>query len=77
MDEDVSRKTIVVLVILTVLVSTIGTLTVLNSVDDNVVTLPGENTVGEASLSAQGIVSVNIAKPTKASGEVKINIIND
>jgi len=77
MDEDVSRKTIVVLIVLTVLVSTIGTLTVLNSVDDHVITSNNGNTVGESTLTTQGKVKVNVIQPVQTSGKVNINVIND
>jgi hypothetical protein len=77
MNEDVSKKTIVVLVILTVLVSTLGTLTVLNSVDDKLAT-PGSsvNTVGEGTTTQTGEVKVQIVRPVKTTGKVTVNVVN-
>lgn len=77
MDEDVSKKTIVVLVILTVLVSTLGTLTVLNSVDEKL-TSPGSsmNTVGEGTTTQTGEVKVDIVRSVPVSGKVVVNIDN-
>lgn len=67
---DISKTIVVVLIIATILVSVIGTWTVLNTVDKEL--------AKKFSISkGYGQVSVNIASPVKGgSGKINVNIQN-
>lgn len=67
---DISKTIVVVLIIATILVSVIGTWTVLNTVNREI--------AKKFSVSkAYGQISVNIAPPVKGgSGQVNVNIQN-
>lgn len=71
---DISKTTITVLVLLTLMISVIGTWTVLNEVN-------GVKVVSQGS-STSGVVSLNIQPPSQptepvaASGKVVLNILN-
>lgn len=68
---DISKGTVAVLLVITILVSVIGTLTVLNSID-NVVSK-------QLSVTKEyGKVSVEITKPQVATGtgDVSVNIVS-
>ena len=84
MDEDLSKKTIVVLVILTVIISVLGTFVVVSEV--NALKVPsGAMTKAPAVSKPSNIgvsqVSINIAPPPsppvtdKATGEVTLTIL--
>ena len=73
MNEDISRKTILVLVVLTVIVSALGTLTVLDTVDN--AQFPVVQASGESN-KAQGQVTLTIAKPAPTvTGRVILNLL--
>ena len=74
MTEDISKKTIIVLVVLTIIVSALGTLTVLDSAGHvNVKHVP---TVQErATTETSGLVSLKIAEPVEATGNVILNLV--
>ncbi len=71
MSEDISNKTILILVVLTVIVSTLGTLTVLESAyNADATPVPVGNT-----QVASGQVSLSIASPPPTpSGQVTLSI---
>jgi len=71
MAEDISNRTILILVALTIVVSTLGTLTVMDSVGKyNAVNTADSQ---EGSTTAVGRVSLYIAEPAP-SGHVALNI---
>lgn len=76
MGHDVSKITILVLLVLTILVSVLGTLTVMNTISSPV---PSERGVPEAPNAAGGFVSIDIVKPVEttnqASGQVVLEIV--
>lgn len=75
MSEDISRKTILVLVVLTVIVSALGTLTVLDTVGQRqFTTVP--TPAPDQSNSAQGQVTLNIVQPPPSvTGKVTLDLI--
>lgn len=74
MTEDISKKTIMVLVVLTIIVSALGTLTVLDSV--NHANISHASTVQEeGSTQASGLVSLKISEPAKVTGNVILNLV--
>jgi hypothetical protein len=75
MSEDISRKTILVLVVLTVIVSALGTLTVLDSVSTSQV--PSFDGAPEATQSAQGQVTLRVGEsrsPELVTGRVVLEL---
>jgi hypothetical protein len=77
MAHDVSKITILVLLVLTILVSVLGTLTVMNTISSPV---PSERKAAEAANSAGGYVSINIVRPqepkiSQATGQIALNIV--
>jgi len=77
MAEDISKKTIMVLVLLTIIVSALGTLTVLDSVK-NVHISPASQPaqISESTTQTAGVVSLKINKPVQTTGNVILNIVN-
>ncbi len=71
MVEDISNRTILILVTLTIIVSTLGTLTVMDSVHKYNAASAAEN--HEGSSSGVGKISLYIPKPAP-SGEVILKI---
>jgi hypothetical protein len=75
MRQDVSKLTVLVLLVLTILVSVLGALTVINAMSSPLVPASDE-VVG--SPAAAGFISINIAKPEEpTAGEVRIQIANE
>ena len=74
MTEDISKKTIMVLVALTIIVSALGTLTVLDSVNNaNIQTVPAVQE--EGSTEASGLVTLKINEPVEVAGNVILNLV--
>ena len=72
MSDDISNKTILILVVLTVIVSTLGTLTVLESAANaNAAPVP----VGNTQVSS-GHITLKIASPPP-TGQVTLSIIDN
>jgi hypothetical protein len=71
MTEDISNRTILILVALTIIVSTLGTLTVMDGVNRYNAASAADNF--EDTPSATGKVSLYIAEPAP-SGKVVLNI---
>lgn len=74
MSEDISKNTIIVLVVLTVVISLLGTWTVINEV--NKVKIASPHVFNQAGASGQ--IKLNILGPAaenKATGEVTLNKI--
>ena len=79
MAEDISNKTIVVLVILTVVISILGTMVVWKEVDNARIVMPPKTLSEGKSLSAQGevrLVVLESAEPKMdtATGQVTLVI---
>lgn len=75
-NKDVSRQTVVILAVLVVVFSVLGTLTVMNEVA-SAQTSDGQE---ELSPTAQGTVSMGInspPEPVETQGQVSINIVQD
>jgi len=77
MAHDVSKITILVLLVLTILVSVLGTLTVMNTISSPA---PSERKAPEATNAASGYVSIGIVGPpekkiSQATGQVVLNIV--
>lgn len=75
MNEDISKNTLLVLVVLTIIVSLLGTWTVINEA-----TKVQGQPVGQTVDSTTGKVSVDViapVEPVTTTGQVVINIIND
>lgn len=75
MVEDISKKTIFVLVILTIIVSALGTLTVMDSVNRS--NLDAVPTVQDGTGSASGYVQLEIGESpgTSTTGRVVLNLV--
>ncbi len=74
MTEDISKKTILVLVVLTIIVSALGTLTVMDSVSRaQFDTVPVQN----GQDSASGFVHLNIGDGTEDTSAVTGRVILD
>lgn len=74
-NKDVSRQTVVILAVLVVVFSVLGTLTVMNEVAN--VQTDGQE---EISPTAEGTVSMDIStppEPVETQGQVSINIVQD
>lgn len=71
---DISKTTITVLVLLTLMISVIGTWTVLNEVNSVKVISQGSSSSGVVSLNIQPPISQS--EPVAASGKVVLNILN-
>ncbi len=73
MANDISKVTILVLLVITILVSVLGTLTVMNTISSPV---PSERKVPEATNTAGGFISIDIVRPSgQATGEVVLDIV--
>jgi hypothetical protein len=75
MEEDISNKTIVVLVILTVIISLIGTVVVVNEISN--VKMQAPKTIEKTSSSQMAQVSLGITKspqPVVSTGLVTLEI---
>ena len=73
MSEDISRKTILVLVVLTVVVSALGTLTVLDTVEQT--RLPAIQEAPDATTNVEGRVRLGIAElEPPVTGQVILDI---
>ena len=66
--EDVSRKVVVVLLVLTITISVLGTFMTLNAVDN------ARYDDGSSNV-AQGTAGINILPSSRTNGEVGINIL--
>ena len=76
MTEDISKKTIMVLVVLTIIVSALGTLTVLDSVSNvNVRSVPAVQE--DANTEASGLVTLKISEPSEVTGNVILRLVNE
>ena len=74
MNEDISRKTILVLVILTIIVSTLGTFTVLDTV--NRTNFDSGSSVQEfATTETSGLVTLKINEPVRVTGNVILTLV--
>ncbi len=75
MSEDISRKTILVLVVLTVIVSALGTLTVLDTVERTQV--PSFEGAPDGTQVVQGKVTLRVSEPEEpvpVTGRVVLNL---
>ena len=76
MAQDISKITITVLLVLTILVSVLGTITVMNTVYSPVAT---EKKIAEATNTADGYVTITIVRPEQktsmATGQVTLDIV--
>ena len=76
MAHDISKITILVLLVLTILVSVLGTLTVMNSISSPA---PSNRRVVEPTETAGGFIEINIVKPgpstNKATGQVSLEVV--
>ena len=73
MSEDISRKTVLVLVVLTVVISALGTLTVLDTVSQT--HAPMYQEAPDATTNVEGQVRLNIVKPEPpVTGQVILDI---
>ncbi len=76
MTEDISKKTIIVLVMLTIIVSALGTLTVLDSVNNaHIKSVPAVHE--SATTETSGFVSLKIKEPVKVTGNVILNLVKN
>ena len=76
MTEDISKKTIMVLVVLTIIVSALGTLTVLDSVNNgDISNVPAMQE--EASTEVAGLVTLKINEPIQVAGNVILNLVRE
>ncbi len=77
MSEDISKNTVLVLVVLTIVISLLGTWTVISEATQLKV---GGNSVESPSGPAQGKVSITITeapKPVSTTGKVSLNIVRN
>ena len=73
MEEDISNKTIVVLVVLTVIISVLSTMVVLNEVTN--LRMADQREKAESGSSTGGKIAFTISEPpTSSSGRVIFNI---
>ena len=72
MTEDISNRTVLILVVLTVIISTLGTLTVLDSVSK----MDAKPVPVSSTQTASGQVTLKIAEPPP-TGQVTLSIKND
>lgn len=78
MTEDISKKTIMVLVVLTIIVSALGTLTVLDSVSKVDVQQNSVPAIRENANTATGQVSLKIKEPDPVvTGNVILNLVKE
>jgi len=78
MNEDVSKNTILVLVILTIIISLLGTLTVLNEASKINVNGQATTTVTNPTPPAAGKVSLTITpRPVTTTGKVTLTIVQN
>jgi cell division protein FtsN len=77
MEGDVSNKTIVVLVILTVIISVLGTLVVLTEVNN--IKVPAQPAKTTTSAGAHGYVMLNILPlaESRATGHVTLTLVDN
>lgn len=76
MNEDISKNTLLVLVVLTIIVSLLGTWTVIHEATN----VPVQNVPVQTEDAATGKVSVDIVappKPVAATGKVIFTILDD
>ena len=71
---DISKTTITVLVLLTLIISVIGTWTVLNEVN-NVKVTKASRAVGQVSLTVSA--PPDVQQPVDATGKVTLNILGE
>ncbi len=75
MAEDISNKTIVVLVVLTVIISILGTVVVLDEVS-KIKTGPPQQAATETGSSGQGKVELTLLeRPVSTTGHVTLEIL--
>jgi cytochrome oxidase assembly protein ShyY1 len=74
MTEDLSKNTLVVLVVLTVIVSLLGTWTVINEANKVRTTAPAQSTVTAAEVSLEIAPAAHAPAPVQATGEVTLTI---
>ena len=75
MTEDISKKTIIVLVVLTIIVSVLGTLTVWDSVNNANLNGGSHDVQKQATTETSGFVSLKIKEPVEITGNVIINLV--
>ena len=71
---EISKRTIMVLLILTVLISVFGTLTMLNALEMKSVALPARPAEKGRTLSSEAQVTVDIAPLVTGTGRVILDI---
>ena len=78
MVEDISRRTVLILVILTLLVSTLSTFAVLNVIgSSNVDQASYVHTGGSQAASGRVHLTIDNQQPATSSGKVQLNIDNN
>ncbi|RME31127.1 hypothetical protein D6789_03720 [Candidatus Woesearchaeota archaeon] len=75
MEDDVSRSTVIVLVLLTLAVSAIGTFVVLSEIDAGAPPAPSVAGKGQVMLSIEKRAAQGAAEATPVSGEVALTIL--
>ena len=78
MNEDISKNTLLVLVVLTIIISLLGTWTVISETN-NINGIRAPASYDSSSANAVGKLSVNIAQqePVGVTGQVFINIVKE
>ena len=72
MTEGISKKTIIVLVVLTIIVSVLGTLTVWDSVNNAKLNGGSHDVQKQATTETSGFVSLKIKEPVEITGNLRV-----
>ncbi len=80
MDDDISKNTVLVLVVLTIVISLLGTWTVINEASKFRAQNSGGSAVSPSGGTAHGKVSITITRPPEpvsTTGKVVLNIVRN